>query len=74
MSLAHLRDISLGELDALMCKHRLMIEYVGPEDGAYCFRAVACALDSTWDETEEHSAPSLLDAVLGVVAKIEGRS
>jgi hypothetical protein len=67
-----METLTCGELDALMRKHRLMVEYGGPDGGAYAFRAVACALDSTWDDIAEHSAPSLLEAVLGVVAKLEG--
>jgi hypothetical protein len=69
-----METLTCGELDALMRKHRLMVEYGGPDGGAYAFCAVACALDSTWDDIAEHSAPSLLEAVLGVVAKLEGRS
>lgn len=82
MSLAHLRaadvhgaaalpaptrrDISMGELDALMRKHRLMI---------VCGGAIWTASQNDGRfERYSATARTMGAAVLGVVAKIEGRS
>lgn len=60
------RDISLGELDALCRKHRLTLA---------CGGAMWTA-SQQWGRFERYSATArdMGAAVLGVVAKIEGRS
>ena len=57
-------DTPIGELDALMRKHRMQIEYIGGG-----FRA--SAYDADYEITNSGCGPTLLDAVLTLVVCIE---
>lgn len=63
--------MTLPELEALMRKHRMTIEYGGDTPAANAFRAGACAHDETWDEVAECYGPTLSDAISGLVAQLE---
>ena len=60
-------DTPIGELDALMRKHRMQIEYIGGG-----FRA--SAYDADYEITDIGCGPTLLDAVLTLIKCVEGAS
>ena len=62
--------MTLEELEALMRKHRMVIEYGGETPTASAFRAVRT--DEEWDEQEECYGPTLIEAVHGLVVQLEG--
>ena len=64
--------MTIPELEALMRKHRMVIEYGGDTPAASAFRALSC--DEEWDDGPECYAPTLLDAVAGLVAQLGGKS
>lgn len=80
-AIARVDCMTVGELDALMRKHRVWVEY-GSDPTRRAFRAVACD-GHTWDPdgvtltvrvVAECCAPSLLESIAGLVAHLEGRS